>query len=81
MESRLIAEWPKANDDVVRMTLGFYKGRLRLDIREYYRHGKDYRPSKRGINLPAERLSDLKKATLRGIKIEKRLRRKRPLGA
>ena len=77
MKSNLIAEWQKNDGDVVRITLGYFKGRLRLDFREYYRDGADYRPTKRGINLPAERLADLKKVVRRGIKIEKRLRQKR----
>ncbi len=76
MKNHLIAEWPKNNGDVVRITLGFFKGSLRLDLREYYRDGCDYRPTKRGINLPAERLRDFKKVVRRGIKIERRLRRK-----
>jgi hypothetical protein len=76
MKTRLIAEWPKNNGDVIRITLGFYKGRLRLDIREYYRQGKSHRPTKRGVNLPAERLRDLENVVHRGIKIEKRLRKK-----
>jgi hypothetical protein len=75
MKTHLIAEWPKKNGDLVRITLGFFKGWLRLDLREYYRDGTVYWPTKRGINLPAARLRDLKKAVRHGIKIEKSLRR------
>jgi hypothetical protein len=58
----VLAEWPQNGHGVVRLTLTEYKGHKRLDLRSYYyAKGGDLRPSRNGVVVPFERLSEVRK--------------------
>jgi len=58
-----IAEWPRTDDEVVRLTLARYRGQDRLDLRIWRALANgDYQPTRRGVPIPLARLSKLRKS-------------------
>jgi hypothetical protein len=58
----VLAEWPRNHNQVVKIVLTDYKGRKGINIRVWFRaEGGDIRPSRTGIWLPLERLSEVRK--------------------
>lgn len=51
-DQRVIAQWPKGPDDVVRVSLGKFRGRTILHLRVWYRAPDEtLRPGRNGISL------------------------------
>jgi Transcriptional Coactivator p15 (PC4) len=58
----VLVEWPRKDNEVVRIELTDYKGRKGLNIRVWFRaEGAPLRPTRIGIWLPLERLSQVRK--------------------
>jgi Transcriptional Coactivator p15 (PC4) len=73
---KTLIEWKKRDGNIIRFAVGLYKKKIRLDIREFYRAEDAYKPTKKGINLPADAIEELVRASERALKVRKRLRRK-----
>jgi hypothetical protein len=57
----LVAEWPRNVHEVIRITLSNYRGRIRIDVRVWFRaNGDKARPSRRGISLRLKEISDIR---------------------
>jgi len=57
-----LAEWPRNHNQIVRIVLTEYNGRKGINIRVWFRaEGGDVRPTRTGIWLPLERLSEVRK--------------------
>lgn len=66
----LLVEWPRKSNEVIRIELTDYKGRKGLNIRVWFRaEGGDLRPTRVGIWLPLERLSQVRKGLRKAEKI------------
>ena len=59
----LLADWPRKNNEVIRITLTDFRGSKGLNIRVWYRADSgEFRPTRTGIWLPLEKLSKVRKA-------------------
>ncbi|MBI4549348.1 MAG: transcriptional coactivator p15/PC4 family protein [Candidatus Omnitrophica bacterium] len=56
--------FPYHENDQVRLSAGYYKSKLYLDLRIFFRHreSNEFRPTKKGITLSSEFLPELKRA-------------------
>lgn len=63
-DERILFEWPKNEEEVVRATTSLYKGRRYFSVRLYYRaEGRDgWHPTKKGLTLGADHMPNLLKA-------------------
>jgi hypothetical protein len=78
MREVVLAEWSRPNGHLLRFKLHKYQGKLRLDLREYYPAGDEWKPTPKGINLPASAANELFKSAERAVELIERLgRRKR----
>ncbi len=58
----VVAEWPRNEREVVRITLSKYHGRISIDVRVWFRaDGDEARPTRRGISLRLTEISDIRK--------------------
>lgn len=62
-QDRVVYQFQKNPEEEVRFTLREYKDRHYLDIRLWFQpaDGGEYRPTKKGLTLSLEHLSELKK--------------------
>ena len=59
----VVAQWPRNEREVIRITLSKYRGRISIDIRVWFLvEGGESRPSRRGISLRLTEISDIRKA-------------------
>lgn len=65
MEEIVLAEWSTASGSVVRVMLRWFKGRLRFDVREWYRRDGALFPGRKGISMDPQRLGKLKRSIKR----------------
>jgi len=63
----VLTEWTKGNGNIVRFKLYKLECHLRLGIREYFPVGDQWKPTRKGINLPARAADDLSKAAKRAV--------------
>ncbi|HPA46741.1 MAG TPA: transcriptional coactivator p15/PC4 family protein [bacterium] len=62
-EDVLVHEFHKSADEMVRATIGEFRGRKTVGIRIFYEDvDGDWKPTKKGITLSAELFPELKKA-------------------
>lgn len=62
-QERVLYEWPKNDNEVVRATTTLWKGKRYYSVRLYFRGQDDeYHPTKRGITLGTDHVGDLVKA-------------------
>lgn len=62
-ESEIVYEFERGEGEVIRATISEFKGVLRVDLRTFYlNEDEEWRPTKKGINLPFTLLPELKKA-------------------
>ena len=60
---QIIHEFRKSPDEVVRATIGEFRGRKTVGIRIYYEDvSGEWKPTKKGITLTADLFPELKKA-------------------
>lgn len=52
----------KREDQAILASVQFYKGRRVLHLRQFYEKDGEWKPTQRGITLPAEELGELEKA-------------------
>ena len=65
----VLAQWPRGEREVIRVTLTKYRGRISIDIRLWFLvEGGEPRPSRRGISLRLKEISDIRKALRRAQK-------------
>ena len=58
----MVAEWPRNEREVVRITLSSYKGHTSIDIRVWFRAEEgDFRASRRGISVRLAEISGVRK--------------------
>jgi hypothetical protein len=77
MRDVVLAEWTKSSGNIVQFKLYKHNGYLRLDFREYFAVGDKWKPTRKGVNLPARAASDLSKSAERAVKlIEKQAAKK-----
>jgi Transcriptional Coactivator p15 (PC4) len=58
----VVAEWPRNEREVVRITLSRYKGHTSIDIRVWFRAEEgDFRASRRGISVRLAEISGVRK--------------------
>jgi predicted phosphoadenosine phosphosulfate sulfurtransferase len=72
----VIAQFEKNATEVIRVSLAEYRGRKLIDVRVYYSDDEgQYRPTKKGVSLTAERYTDFKRAllTLERVLLERNL--------
>ena len=76
---KLIAEFEKNSQEVIRVQLREFRGHQLLDVRVFYHpeEGGEVRPSKKGISVTAELVPQIRKAIEEG---EKALREAGVLG-
>lgn len=61
----VIAQFEKNATEVIRISLTEYRGRKLIDMRVYYSDDEgQYRPTKKGVSLSADRYTDFKRAML-----------------
>lgn len=58
----VIATLPKNRRERFQASLVEWQGRTRFDLRTYYDAGDDWRPSKEGVSVPLDRLTELANA-------------------
>lgn len=70
-QDRVIYSFPKNEQEEVRFTLRSYKDRQYLDLRLWFQpsSGGDLRPTKKGLTLGLEYLSELKRGIDRSLKL------------
>lgn len=49
----IAAEWPKGRNEVVRITIDAFEGKVMVGIRTWFEDGGQLRPGRAGINLNA----------------------------
>ncbi len=61
MENRVVHSFKRNEAEEVRISIGAYKDKTYLDVRVYFRmeKGSDWAPTKKGITIPLELVSDL----------------------
>jgi hypothetical protein len=60
-DDRLVDSFKRNATEEVRATLRMYRGRQYVDVRVYYVDDQgEYRPTKKGINISAELMGELK---------------------
>lgn len=57
-----IYEFERNPDEKIMADISEFKGRYLVDIRTFYQADGEWRPTKKGINVPIEKLPDLEKA-------------------
>ena len=63
MEDKIIATIPKSDIEEVRILLGEYTGKQRIDIRTWFKNQAGVlMPTKKGVSIPVEKWPELKKA-------------------
>jgi hypothetical protein len=72
MKNVKLAEWPNRKGNVIRVLLSSYKGRLRLDIREWFFEEEKLRAGLRGVSIEPQRFRKLAKAVRRARAIVKK---------
>ena len=70
MEEQIVYSFQKNSEEEMRFSLRTYKERFYLDIRLWFQpsSGGDLRPTKKGLTLGLEHLSEMKKGLERSIK-------------
>jgi hypothetical protein len=58
----ILAEWPNAAGNVIRVRVCKWRGKIRLDIREFYRRDGVLRPGQKGVSIDPRRRRALGKA-------------------
>ena len=62
-QERVLYEWAKNENEVVRATTTLWKNKRYYSVRLYFKGSDDeYHPTKRGITLGADQVADLVKA-------------------
>ena len=60
---QIVHEFRKSPDEIVRATIGEFRGRKTVGVRIYYEDvSGEWKPTKKGITLTADLFSELKKA-------------------
>jgi hypothetical protein len=78
MQDIVLAEWQKGNGNIIRFKVYELDGHLRLDLREYFPVDGEWKPTRRGINLPARAANEISKSAKRaGRLVESRATKKR----
>ena len=69
-EGHVVYSFQKNQEEEIRFSLRAYKQRGYLDVRLWFQpsNGGDYRPTKKGITLGLEHLTELKKGLERAAK-------------
>lgn len=62
-----VYEFQKSEEEKIIADVSEFKGRHLIDIRTFYQADGEWRPTKKGINIPLEKLSELE-TTLEKIK-------------
>ncbi|RJQ31944.1 MAG: transcriptional Coactivator p15 (PC4) [Actinobacteria bacterium] len=52
----------KSETERIKISSSEFKGKELLDIRTFYEADGEWRPTKKGVNMPYEKLADLKEA-------------------
>ncbi len=60
---KIVYEFSKGDGQMIKARLSDFKGQLRADVRVYFQaEDGDWRPTKKGINLTIEQLTEMKEA-------------------
>ena len=62
-QTHLIYSFPKGADECVQLSVRQYKGNHYIDLRVWFQNGADsaLKPTKKGVFLPIDHLTELKK--------------------
>jgi hypothetical protein len=60
-----LSEWPNRSGKLIRVRLCEYHGKIRVDIREFYKRDGEFCPTRRGIGVDPDRLRQLGRAVRR----------------
>ena len=71
---KILKEWKRSNREIIRVTIGPYKGRCMISVRGWYRDTDgEFQPGHWGINFGVEHLDNivgaLRKAQKRATKL------------
>ncbi|MBI3306252.1 MAG: transcriptional coactivator p15/PC4 family protein [Candidatus Omnitrophica bacterium] len=82
-QTHLIYSFPKSADECVQIVISQYKGNQYIDLRVWFQSGADgaLKPTKRGVFLPIDYLSELKKGVDLLCKTAQKLKEEAPATA
>jgi transcriptional coactivator p15 (PC4) len=64
-----LAQWPRNEREVIRVTLTRYRGRISIDVRVWFRvEGGKLRPGRRGISLRLKEIANIRKELRKALK-------------
>lgn len=61
-DGKLLAEFEKNTSNKIRVSLRFFKESEYVDVRQFYLSGNEYKPSPKGITVPADLVDDFEQA-------------------
>jgi len=74
-ETQVVHSFPRGTGEEIQIAIRKYKGKYYIDLRLWYqaKNENDFRPTRKGLVVPLERLSDIKEGLERLSKAANRL--------